>query len=290
MDCKPTPLTLVFSPEFGAVHWDTDLGQLLKYRDDNLAGRQIVFQPSVPGQPLRLSFEVGRHPNCWVKIGWEKDRETKQAREWKDNRGYPIMNYYPRITLTFQWMDVSDGVWVDESSWFVIPGGVFVNGDGIRERSGKNLDLYLNGRLATSEGSPEPLFFGGRNQVCLTVVNRDIHDRFESAYEGKIIVLGYALDQYTTGWPSDIWHGPNWPIPPLPQKLPPDATALKQQADVERAVMASKPPEETTGRTWADVVAIALHGPDSVEDRVWYRAWLFVLAVVAVIGVWLWKR
>jgi hypothetical protein len=287
----PTPLTLVFGPDFGAVHWDTDLGQLLKYRDDNLAGRQIVFQPNLPRQPLRLTFEVGRHPDCWIKIGWEKDRETNAIRERKDGRGYPVMNYFPRITLTFQWMSADEWAWVGESSWFVIPGGIFTNADGVRERSGRNLDLYLNGRLATSEGNPEPLFQSGRSQVCLTVVNRDIHSRFEADYNGKIIILGYRLDQYTTGWPADVWTGPQWPTPLPPTEADTSATAIKQQADVEQAALASKSAAATTtGRTWADVVALALNGPDSIQDRLWHRLWVSVLALLGVLGIWLWKR
>lgn len=287
---KVTPLTLIFSPNFGAVHWDTDLEQLIKYRDDNLAGRQIVFEPHIPNQPIQLTFEMGRHPDCWIKIGWEKDRETGQKREWRDNRGYPIMNYYPRITLTFQWMSAEQWAWVAESAWFVIPGGVFTNADGIRERSGRNLDLYLNGQLATSEGNPESLFPHGQDRVCLTIVNRDIHQRFEAPYEGKIIILGFPLDQFTTGWPASVWDGPNWPVPSVPDVPSPDATALKQQSDVEKAALDAKALQEVKGRSWADVVVIALHGPDSIEDRVWYRAWLFVLSVLAVIGIWLWKR
>jgi hypothetical protein len=45
-----------------------------------------------------------------------------------------------------------------------------------------------------------------------------------------------------------------------------------------------------TGRTWADVAVVLLHGPSNVDNQLWYRAWSLVLIGLLLVGLWLWKR
>ncbi len=237
---------------------------LRDYQNSDSPGRQLVFQPQQCDQPLTLVFDVGQHPDCWIRVG---------------KKSYPKgVSTFPQITLTFQWVSAEEWTWIDESSWFVVMGGIFVDALGHREKT-RVLDLYLNNRLVTSDNNPELLFPPGRSQVCLTVVNRDIHSRLDIDYNGKIIILNYCLDQYATSWPADVWTGPQWPSAQATDVVPTQATPA--------ALVAT---EETTGRTWADVVAIALNGPDSIQDRLWHRLWISILAFLAVLGIWLWKR
>jgi hypothetical protein len=272
MDVELTPLTLVFSPDFGAVHWDADQEKLIHYRDDGLAGKQIVFEPRVSNEQLKLTFQIGRHSDCWIRIGW-RGQDACQNQEWLDSRGYPVMGYYPPITLTFQWMDAK-GTWAWSSGWFVIPGGVLTM-NGVCERFGKNLDLYLNGRLAAVDGNPEPLFLKDMDRVCLAVVNRDFHRRYDVSCQGKIIIFEFPLDRQSTG--RLLWEGPQWPT--LPVSVPKTAEAYELDST-----------ESLTGRTWADVAVVLLHGPSNVDNQLWYRAWSLVLIGLLLVGLWLWKR
>ena len=297
----PSKLTLAFSPNFGAVHWDVRSGGFLTnskgsniIRDENLAGRLVVFKPELPGAPPRTMFEIGRHPACWLKIGWAKEPYSGKFKEVIDEKGYPLMNYFPRISLTFQWMDASEWAWVGRSAWFIIPGGVFINKDGARERSGANLDVYLNGKTVSSEGNPEPLFPNGIGQVSIAVVNRDVHSKFDVPYEGKIIVMDRALGKHTTGWPAAVWEGPSWPVLPPPVELPPPPDALKENAEIEEAVAVQKMNSDSQGtlreRPW-----YAMH----IEAAwAWYTAkGTFTQMVFLVLGsaglalvLWAWSR
>lgn len=292
---QPTVMTLALGPSFGAVHWDAAAGEFMKnerggfiLRDENLAGRLILFKPQVPGiKEPRTTFEIGRHPQCWLKIGWAKDLYSGKFREVTDERGYPLMNYFPRISLTFQWMDAEEWNWVGQSAWFVIPGGVFLNKSGVRERSGANLDVYLNNRLISSSGNPEPLFPDGITQTSIAVINRDVHSKFDVPYAGKIIALDKALDRHTTGWPSAIWEGPSWPVLDLPKEAEPKPEALAQNADVEEAI--------TVGKTQDDRPWYALH----IEAAwAWYSgkstlaqlAFMALGSASAALVLWAWSR
>lgn len=270
-----TPLTLIFSPDFGAVHWDADQERLIHYRDDGLAGKQIVFEPRLSGEQLKLTFQIGRHPDCWIRIGLRGDAKLDQ--EWLDSRGYPVMGYYPPITLTFQWMDAN--VWAWSAGWFVIPGGVLNHANGSSERFGENLDLYLNGQLAAIDGNPAPLFFKGMDQVCLSVVNREFHRRYNVPFQGKIIIFEYPLERQPTN--RLPWDGELWPL--LPALNKPGLTTDRGDPPKTAANLLA-------GRTWADVAVVLLHGPDTIENQLWYRAWSLVLTGLLLIGLWLWKR
>lgn len=292
---EPTTLTLAFAPNFGAVHWDAAAGEFMRnerggliLRDENLAGRTILFRPILPRTVKpRTTFEIGRHPHCWLKIGWTKDRYTQEFHEVTDDRGYPLMNYFPRISLTFQWMDASEWGWVGQSAWFVIPGGVFLNKAGVRERSGANLDVYLNGQLINASGNPEPLFPNGQDTTCLAVINRDVHNQFDVPYAGKIIALDKPLDRHTTGWPASVWDGHNWPILPPPKEKKPEPEALAKNADVEEAITESK---SSSDRPWYSV--------DMDQVWVWYSTkgtltqmiLLTLISANAALLIWVWKR
>ena len=292
---QPTILTLAFGPSFGAVHWDAAAGEFMKnerggliLRDENLAGRIVLFKPLVPGaKEPRTTFEVGRHPHCWLKIGWAKDRYTGKFREVADERGYPLMNYFPRISLTFQWMDAEEWNWVGQSAWFVIPGGVFLNKSGVRERSGANLDVYLNNRLINASGNPEPLFPDGITQTSIAVLNRDVHSKFDVPYAGKIIALDKALDRHTTGWPSAIWSGPSWPVllPPVDKEPKPDA--LSQNADVEEAITESKAHND---RPWYALDMGQVWAWYSSKSTLAQMAFLILGSCGAALVLWAWSR
>lgn len=290
----PSKLTLAFSPNFGAVHWDAVAGEFMKnerggliLRDENLAGRPIVFNPKLPGAPTRTMFEVGRHPGCRIKIGWAKDLYTGKSREVTDERGYPLMNYFPRISLTFQWMDEKDWGWVGQSAWFIIPGGVFLNHKGVRERSGINLDVYLNGRLVRAIGNPEPLFPDGLTQMSIAVINRDVHEKFDVPYAGKIIALNRALDRHTTGWPAAVWIGPSWPVLLPPKKIEPDPEALSQNADIEEAITESKAHDD---RPWYALHIESIWAWYTAKSTFTQMVFLVLASAGLALVLWAWSR
>lgn len=291
---SPTPLTLVFNPQFGAVHWDTiakgfthnSKGGII-IRDENLAGRIFIFKPQLPGAQLRTMFELGRHPSCWLKIGWAKDHETRQFKEVVDDIGYPMMNYFPRITLTFQWMDAEEWGWVGQSAWFIIPGGVFINKAGVRERSGANIDVYLNNVLINSSGNPEPLFPRGLDQMSIAIINRDVHNKFKVPYAGKIIALDKTLDKHTTGWPAAIWEGPSWPVLGPPIEAAPEAEALVHQANVEEEITKSK---RSSDRPWYALDMSAVWAWYTSKSTFTQLVFMVLGSASAALILWAWSR
>jgi len=291
----PTPFSLVISPEFGAVHWDTQTGGFLHnerggliLRDESLAGRNLVFNPVAGYIEPRTTFEMGRHTSCWLKIGWVKDRFTKEWREVTDNSGYPLMNYFPRITLTFQWMDAAHWSWVEESAWYVVPGGMFVNKAGVRERSGANLDVYLNNVLIKSHDNNEPLFQKGDERTCIAIINRDIHHSFDVPYEGKIIALDYELDKYTTSWPSSVWTGELWPTLPPPAGQRPLAESMAKNTDLELATPDSKRKEHDG--PWYSVDMDQVWAWYSQKGTLTQMILITLISTNAALLIWVWKR
>jgi hypothetical protein len=290
---RPTDLTLAFSPGFGAAHWDLASGGFLSNPKggliirDGVANRVVVFHPMISKTQARTTFEIGRHPTCWLKIGWYKNPYSGKFQEVADDRGYPLMNYFPRITLTFQWMDASRWSWVGESAWFVIPGGVFMNKDGVRERSGANLDVYLNGALISSEGNPEPLFPGGSTQTHIAILNRDVHSKHDVPYAGKMIVIDGALDKHTTGWPASIWDLEGyWPAQPKPQHKAPEPEALEQNAEIEEAIAQSK--ETQNNRPWYAAHLEAAWAWFTSKNTTVQLIILVLVSAGAALVVWAW--
>ena len=223
----PTPLTLVIGPNFGAPHLHPD-GTVRYHRDTNLAGRIVAFKPQLPGLPDRCMFEIGRHPSCWMRI----DRNPQLNSE-----GYSVLNAFSRVHVTFQWMDSERYSWVGESRWFVIPGGVFLGKDGIRESSGAKNGVFLNGHRLPDGGNPEPLFALGQFEAHLAL-----------GLYGKIIVVDGLLDDHSTGWDRSRWEGQGWPIPESDHRD--DTGQHERRLQVEGEVVAEKIQQLPTNSPW----------------------------------------
>lgn len=239
----PTPLTLVFSPEFGAPHLHPD-GQVRYHIDRNLAGRIVAFKPVLPGVAPRSMFEIGRHVNCWLRI----DRSPELNSE-----GYSVLNAFSRVHVTFQWMDVERYSWVGESRWFVIPGGVFLGKDGIRESSGAKNGVFLNGARLSDGGNPEPLFQGGGFEANLSL-----------GVYGRIIVMDGLLDDHSTGWDRSRWEGPGWPS--TQTDIRNDTGPHERRIQVEGEVVAEKTAQKPISNSPWFVPAILEPG------WVWFKA------------------
>lgn len=264
---QPTPLSLVFGPDFGAVHRHPD-GEI-RYWRDRLAGHIRVFKPVVGGVE-RTMFELGRHPSCWLRIGWESVSGHEQQRT--NEAGYPLFGAISRVMVTFAWASEKDYPWISHSKWLVMPGGVFVGKDGNRESSTARNGVYLNGHRLSDGDNPETLFLPGQNQAFLSL-----------GKTGRIIIIDGSLDEHSTGWPAQIWAGANWPDGDAEES---SADLSPQRLQIEGQVAAAKNAHEVTGRTMADLAAIVLYGPDGVDARLW---WVFC-GVVGAVVLWILKR
>jgi hypothetical protein len=243
------PLSLVFSPKFGAPHEDPD-GEVRYYRDRYLRGRTLVFYPELRGAEPRTTFEVGRHSACWCRIGRNgvisPDGDEYGA---TDQMGYEYLSAFSRVHITFVWADAKAYPWLSESKWLVLLGGVFVGTDGRKESSLPRNGVYLEGRRLSDNDNPEPLFAPG-----------DYMARISLGITGRILVFERALDEHSTGLPRSIWEGDGWPIPEPPPHPP-----TLQRLELEQQVASEKHATVTVApTTWqGDLLALIERTPNT---------------------------
>ena len=264
---QPTPLSLVFGPDFGASHRHPD-GEV-RYWRDRLAGHIRVFKPVVGGVERNM-FELGRHPSCWLRIGWES--VSGHERQRTNEAGYPLFGAISRVMVTIAWASETDYPWISHSKWLVMPGGVYVGKDGHRESSTARNGVYLNGHRLSDGDNPESLFEPGQHEAYLSL-----------GKTGRIIIVDGSLDEHSTGWPAQVWTGANWPDGEADE---PSTDLSPQRLQVEGQVAAAKTGADVTGRTMADLAAIVLYGPEGVDARLW---WVFC-GVVGALVLWILER
>ena len=247
------PLSLVFSPKFGAPHEDPD-GEVRYYRDRYLRGRTLVFYPERPGCELRTTLEIGRHSGCWCRIG-RNGVISPDGDEYgpTDQMGYEYLSAFSRVHCTFVWADAHAYPWLSESKWLVLLGGVFVGTGGRKETSLPRNGVWLEGRRLSDGDNPEPLFT--RDGVGYMA-------RLSLGVHGRILIFEKAMDEHSTGLPRSIWEGEGWPAPePLPQPPTLQRIELEQQVASEKSATAVPPPMPSTWQ--GDLLALVERTPNS---------------------------
>lgn len=271
------PLSLEFSPTFGAPHEDPDK-TVRYYRDTYLCGRTLSFDPDNLSSRHRTTVEIGRHAHCWARIG-RNGVTTEDGHEIgsTDSQGYEFLSTFSRVHCTFVWADATHYPWLHESKWLILLGGVFVGPGGRKESSLPRNGVYLNGKRLSDADNPEPLFAAGSSiaKVSLGVT-------------GRIIIFNHLRDEHTTGLPASIWTGEGWPNDPPAIKATPG-----RRLEIEQQVATEKMPETPTtippqvkATTWAEVVNVVLKGPEGVPASLWW----FFLTLAGLAALWIWKH
>jgi len=249
-----THLSLIFSPSFPACpHKDMGTGIQSIEADPNLAGSIRVFHPAG-----RTRLEIGRHSDCWIRIGARMDAY--------DTIGNSKFNTISRVCVTFAW---SDAAYLSRPQWLVMTGGVFVDSKGERVSiTDPPIGVWLNGEKLQPEDT-NPLFAPGTDMAKISI-----------GHMGRIVILERALGEHSTSWPASTWQGGSENGWPDAEHQPDGGTAGHKRAEIEQAILENK----ATPTTWQSELIRQLNATPVQRVLIYAVIALCVIALILLIG------
>jgi hypothetical protein len=269
-------ITLFFSPEFGTLHEDQGIGQTYYVIDEVWANRIKVAIPIVEGEYTRTTFQLGRHENCWVQFGAgtvsiKSGSEIVYGRSPYDSLKASQFNVWSRIQCTLAFDPRGESY-----EWIVMTGGAFRDGSERVVIDDPRSGVYLNGQRIRAKD--QIALFSGKSDSAFLCFG----------HTGKIFIRKGAAGEDSTALPESLWRQGKWPT--LEQVKLDGISASQKRFEIEQQSLKEQEQNQrhqrAQGATLADLGLAILNGPEGMP------AWLYrcLLALVALVGVWVWRR